>query len=92
MSKFSPGDRVRVNYPPSVWHGEECSIIEIRPALNDDRFGTFLCGDMICITDIPPPIHSRNAGFPPELLVPVYDGNEPVSWEDVIWKPDALKA
>lgn len=42
--------------------------------------------------DLPRTCSGRIMAFLASELVPIYDGNEKVSWSSVIWKPQGMKA
>src|SRR5690606_23826561 len=88
--RFQVGDRVRVCYPPSKWHGTAGEIVHVDVAHRatgtpPTRWGK---GERIYRLDT----------FPPDCFVagrflrPIHDGDEKLSWSDerVVWKPRAI--
>lgn len=85
---FNVGDLVRVNCPGSTKHGEETTVIG--PA----KGGRALCPDGSVVYEICFPVDFPTTDVPwafrGDELIPLYDGREPCSWEDCVWRPTEL--
>ena len=94
MSKFKVGDRVKVVSPGSRYHGYECTVSSaLTPAKNPSGHGrTIKRGDLVHWLDIPPQCGGICVIAKPEHLVPIYDGNEKVSWSECVWQPNKAGA
>ena len=84
--KHKVGDRVRVDCPGSDVNGLECTVTAV--GVTGCRRGIGFIG---CEVDIPKLNGTRfpYCVFKDEWLIPLYDGNEKTSWEDIkeIWSP-----
>ena len=85
--KFSVGDRARINYPSSTLHGRECTIVSnglVPPVAGPASYVGYRI-DLFCTCGC-----GVQCTFEPHELIPIYDGNEKVSWSECAWKPKEL--
>lgn len=95
MNNFHVGQKVIVKCPGSKMHGHVTHIVR----LNVEGFDTeekrhYTGHEVECtVSDVP---RGLRPGFEPHELIPVDDGNEPSSWEDVEkhtgWSPLKVNA
>lgn len=93
-NKFNVGDRVRVNHPGSLAHGRETVVTETgarewaicegyyvgyRVDIPMGRYRNKKCIGTHCV-------------FEAHELIPIYDGNEKVSWSSCVWQPNQVRA
>lgn len=81
------GDRVRVNCPSTPYHGMETVVIE------DLIYGKSLTMQAMLwvhIVDLRGVIPNIPVAFQPHELIPIYDGNQVVSWESCEWQPKGV--
>lgn len=90
--KFQVGDRVRVKRPQSVSHGVETVITAINVRAWHGQYVEGCCRTDILLDNPDPRCSSKYAAFRPEHLVPIYDGNETVSWSSCVWQPKQVRA
>ena len=86
--KHKIGDRVRVNCPGSVINGLETTIVS-GPHFDEVYDCNGLPLECLNYVIDHPRIHGFAPAFEPHELIPIYDGNEKTSWEDMkeIWSP-----
>ena len=85
--QFQIGDRVRIIKPDSRNYGAETSVLRARFYQSNSVSGwSSFQGYEV---DIPNREWGHN-GYRPEHLKLIYDGDEPSTWEDCIWKPDLV--
>ena len=80
------GDRVRVNCPGTSGHGQECTVMSSLQLFCPGLMGESFMGHRV---DLP---HSQLkwCAYEAHELIPIYDGHEPCSWEDSVWRPTEL--
>ena len=71
--------RYAPEHPETV--GEECTIVRLDVNINT--------GKSRYVTDLMAPSGNPYAGWD-ENFRPVYDGDEPVRWEECLWQPKEL--
>lgn len=89
MAKFFVGQRVRVNYPPSISHGEETTVRAVGVPGKQD--GHKYIGVEVSILNTV----SRDGSFcifeEHELDILSPEGAEPSTWDACLWKPEHLR-
>lgn len=87
--KFNVGDRVRIA-AKHAWplNGRIATVVREYNGESYDVFNPAIRGKVLTYDlDI-----DQEHTYPPEHLEPYYDGDEPVSWADCVWKPAGVSA
>lgn len=93
MSRFSVGDKVRVNCPGSAWHGDETTVTSALRLSSEclEVSGKISRGIWVHSVAIEPDTRFNCVVFEPHELIPLYDGRELVSWESCAWRPTSVR-
>lgn len=96
MSGHKIGTRCKIERAGSPWHGLLCTVVSdvywcgFYFSLTRGMGSGFVQNievDGVAVEDG----WSGHAAFPSELI-PLYDGNQAVSWSDCVWQPNSVSA
>lgn len=84
MRKFEVGDRVKIVKAHPYWSAYIGVETTVTSELVMSDYGPWLVHELDLKVD------NMIVSVPPDYIIPVYDGLEPSSWSECVWKPERL--